>query len=210
MSQVAVLIPLMRPHRIAPVVQSIQESTTDYHIVVIATGECADAARELPVTLLEDDGGTWPKRINRGYELTTEPYVLTAADDLEFRSGWFEAIERAMPNADGVAAVNDLHNMAGVHFVLGKKYIQEFGCIDAPGTIAHGGYEHSYVDDEIRATAISHDRWLGVITDSVVEHMHVGRGKAPMDEIYRIGEASMSQGYALYTSRAHLWQQGEL
>ena len=207
MSQVAILIPTMRANRLPDVVRTIEESTDDYRIVVIATGECADVARTLPVTLIEDDGGTWAQRINHGVRETTEQFLFTGADDLAFRPGWFEAALRALdqfPNAVGLVAVNDLHNAAGVHFLFHRDYVTEFGCIDEPGVLCHEGYRHSYIDDEIRATALSHDRW-SIARDSIVEHLHAGAGKAPHDDVYTIGAESMPQGLALFQSRAHLW-----
>jgi hypothetical protein len=198
----------MRAHRIASVVQSIAESTEDYSIVVIAaTGECADAAKELPVTLLEDSGGTWPQRINAGYRITNEPYIFTGADDLAFRPGWFQAAMRVMETIDGVVAVNDLMNMAGVHYLISKNFIETIGGVidQPPGVIACESYTHQYVDDEIRATAIFRNRWGGVVRDSIVEHLHPGLGKSESDLTYQIGEASGSQGYQVFQSRAHLW-----
>jgi len=138
-----------------------------------------------------------------------EPFVFTAADDLQFRSGWFEAamIEmNRLPDCSGVVAVNDLHNMSGVHFLIARNYVDTLGGVidQAPGVAVNEGYRHTFCDDEIRATAKFRNRW-SFANAAVVEHLHTGAGKAPMDEIYRIGEASMSQGRELFTSRAHLW-----
>ena len=203
LAQIAVLIPLMRPHRIASVVRSIAESTeaSDYRIIVIATGECADAARELPVTLLEDNGGTWPQRINAGYKVSTEPMIFAAADDLEFHPGWFEAAMRSMSemNDCGVVAVNDLMNRAGVHLIFSRSYIETVGAAmgEPLGTVICESVQHAYSDDFARRTAMHHERWR-FCNDSVVEHLHCGLGKAPSDEVYTLGESSMAQGYAMY------------
>lgn len=209
MAQVAVLIPLMRAHRIAEVVQGIIETTPDPHIVVIATGECADAARALNVTLIEDNGGTWAQRINAGYKFTNEPYILTAADDLSFHANWFEPMQRALDAIDGggVVAVNDRYNMAGVHFGISRSYIESIGGVidEPPGVVCCESYRHAFVDDELRATAQYRERWGGVVKDSVVEHVHWGTGRAPSDAVYDIGAASMGPGLAIFRSRAHLW-----
>ncbi len=200
----------MRPHRLAAVVDSIAGSTSDYRIAVIAaTGPCADAAKELPVDLIEDSGGTWAQRINKAFAACTEPFFMTGADDLAFRPGWFEAALIALNQIPdgGVIAVNDLHNLGGVHFIFDRRYLDSIGGVidQPPGVVCCESYVHSYVDDEIRTTAIYHNRWGGVVRDSVVEHLHCGAGKAPHDAVYAAGEASMSQGHAMYTSRAHLW-----
>lgn len=197
----------MRPHRIAGLVQNIRETTPDPHIVVIATGECADASRDLNVTLLEDDGGTWPQRINAGYRVTTEPYIFTAADDLLFHAQWFPPILREQEAmGGGVTATNDLYNLNGVHFVIARSYIETFGAsADGPGTVMCDAYAHQFCDDECRAVAKKHGKWM-VVQDSVVEHLHVGAGKSPMDDVYRLGESTGNQDSAVFHSRAHLWQ----
>jgi hypothetical protein len=205
---VAILIPLMRPHKIGPLIENIAATTTDYRIIVIANGACADAVRELPVTLLEDEGGSWPERINRGYKITTEaePYFFTAADDLWFRDHWFEEAMKVMADVDGVVAVNDLHNPNGVHFLISRHYIETKGGVidEMPGMVACEKYRHAYVDDELRATAKMRKRW-GYAEDYIVEHMHVGAMKAPDDDIYQVGLQSMSQGLGVFQSRSKLW-----
>lgn len=208
MADVAVFIPLMRPNKIAPLVQNIAECTdVPHNIVVIATGECADAARDLNVTLIEDEGGTYPVRINRAFRETNEPHFLCAADDLWFRPGWYQAVMRVMEGIHGVVAVNDLMNSAGVHFFVERAFVNTLGgCIGEPGIVFHEGYLHSYCDDEFRATAKFHGRW-GYAQEAVIEHCHPGVGKSQSDETYRVGEASMTQGRELLHSRSHLWGQ---
>ena len=210
MSDVAILIPTMnRPHRMAPLLQSIAEATDIPHRVIFACNdqETVDELDRLGAWYDRDEGDTYAVRINRLFNLTTEPQVFLGADDLAFRAGWFQAAMIVMETINGVVAVNDLHNMAGVHFLVSRDFVNTLGgCIGEPGIVCHEGYRHAYVDDELRATAMSHGRW-GIAKDAVVEHLHPGAGKAPSDEIYRIGEASMSEGLAVFQSRAHLWQE---
>lgn len=212
MAQVGIIIPLMRPHRIAPVVQSIQESTTDYHIIVLATGECAEACKDLPITLIDDGGGTFPQRINRGYRASQEPFITTGADDVAFLSGWFEAAMRTMatlPNGSGVVGINDCYNAIGNHFVIARDYVETLGGVmDEPGVTMCEEYQHQYCDDDLRATAIFHGRWA-MSMESRIEHLHVGAGKSEMDAVYAAGEATSAQGRAVFMSRAHLWANKE-
>ena len=208
-SKVAVLIPLMRPHRLADVLRTLAESTTDYLAVVIATGECATVAKELGGCLLiEDEGGTYPVRINKGFAATKEPYVFLGADDISFRPGWFEAAMIEMHNVHGVVAINDLHNGAGVHFLVERDYVDTLGGTGdgEPGVVLHEGYLHTYCDDELRHVAQSRDRFR-FARDAIVEHMHPGAGKAPTDDTYAVGNATMSQGSEVFHERRHLWGQ---
>lgn len=205
--QVAVLIPLMRPLQIGPLVENIRETTSDCHIIVAATGECADASRDLGITLLEDEGGTYPSRINAMWRLCNEPYAFLGADDLRFTDGWFEAAMPVMNQVDGLVGINDLHNQAGVHFLISRRYIESPGAVmgEEPGNILSEKFRHAYCDDFVRKTAQHHGRW-GYARESVVEHLHPGAGKAPSDDVYLLGESTMGEGLAVYRSMDHLWQ----
>ena len=214
MSQVAILVPVLnRPHRVAPLIESIEESTDAPHRTIFAASDqpTIDELDRLGADYITDDGGndgTYPKRINRLFNATTESYVFTGADDLAFRANWFENAMRVMETLihnSGVVAINDLHNMAGTHFLISRGYINEFGgSADCVGQVLCEAYLHTYCDDELRAVAKSRDRFA-FAQQSIVEHLHVGAGKSPMDETYRIGEATMSQGFEVFQSRGHLW-----
>jgi hypothetical protein len=140
------------------------------------------------------------------YRETNEPYVFLAADDLAFRAGWFSAAMRVMEQVNGAVAVNDLHNMAGVHVLMARSYVETMGGTGdgIPGVVCCEEYLHAYVDDELRAVAQSRGRW-GFAKDAIVEHLHVGAGKAPNDSTYELGGSTMAQGLAMLQSRSHLW-----
>ena len=214
MSEVAILVPVLdRPHRIEPLLQSIAEATeVPYRVLFAASDQPSiDEIRRLGGNVIIDEGGdegSYAKRINRLYQETTEPYILLGADDLSFRPGWFPAARRAVDQLDGVVAINDLHNPAGVHFLLTRNYIETMGgCVNEPGVILHDGYRHAYCDDELRATATARGRF-GYAHESIIEHLHPGAGKSQTDHVYQIGAASMQQGRAVFMSRSHLWTIG--
>ena len=211
MAQVVIALPLMRPHNLAEVVRTIVESTDDYRIVVAAqTGPCVDACDGLPVEVMADDGGTWPARINRIVAATTEPFIFTAADDLAFRPGWFDAARIVMDQipGGGLVAVNDLMNRAGVHFLISREYVNTLGgsLADPPGVAMHEGFRHAYCDDFARKCAMHRGRW-GFAERSIVEHLHCGIGKAPHDEVYAQGESTMGEGMALFHSLNYLFEE---
>lgn len=215
MSSVAILVPILnRPHRIEPLLQSIADSTTLPHRVVFAASDqpSIDELTRLGASFITDEGGdegSYPRRINRLYAETTDPYLLLAADDLAFRPQWLEEAMKVMETLDGVVALNDQYNPAGVHFLVSRNYIETFGgCMDDSGVVLHEGYRHAYCDDEFRATARARGKWA-LAHSAVIEHLHVGAGKAPMDETYRIGEAAMPHDFGVFMSRAHLWNTGD-
>ena len=208
---VAILVPILnRPHRIEPLLANIHEATPEPHSVYFAASDQAsiDELDRLGATYIRDDGDTYANRINALAAQCNESYYFLAADDYQFHAGWFPNIMRVMDqfsNSSGVVVANDLYNAAGTAFLVAKSYVQEFGAvIDEPGHVLASPYVHSFVDDELRETAKHHGRFARS-TDSIVEHLHYGNGKAPHDDTYAKGEASMSQGREMFTSRAHLW-----
>lgn len=202
--RLAVLIPLMRPHRIAPLVENIRETTEPCNIVVIATGECADAARDLQVTLLEDEGGisgTYPNRINRAFRETTERYLFLGADDLAHHPQWFENALRVLEQGFSVVATNDRNNAAGVHFVVDRQYINEMGGYrDGQGNVLYPGLLHQFCDDALRETARKRGRFAHA-HDAIVAHQREWG-----DPIYTMGEAAGSHDHAVYVGNPDLWQ----
>ena len=214
MSEVGILVPVLdRPHRIEPLLQSIAAATdVPYQVYFGASDQPSiDEIRRLGAQLVIDEGGdegSYAKRINRLFRASSEPYVLLAADDLDFRPGWFFAARRVADQINGVVAVNDLYSVAGVHFLVTRDYIETLGgCVGEPGVVLHEGYRHAYCDDEMRATATARGRF-GYASDSIIEHLHPGAGKSQTDHVYQIGAASMSQGQSVFLSRTHLWTAG--
>lgn len=207
MAQLAIIIPLMRAPKIAPLVQNISETTSDYSITVLATGECAEVCEGLPVRLIDDGGGTFTQRINHGFRETTEPWTFTGADDIFFHAGWFDEVMKvAERTGAAVIAINDLMNPAGTHFAVQRSYIHELGGYkDGQGTVFYEAIAHAYCDDALRLTAQNRGKFE-YAREAIVEHMHVGCGKNEMDDIYRLGESTMHEGYQIFTSHSDLWQ----
>ena len=208
---VAILVPILnRPHRIEPLLANIHEATPEPHSVYFAASDQAsiDELDRLGAAYIRDNGDTYANRINTLFDFCNEPYCFLAADDYQFHFGWLPNIMRTMdqhPNSSGICVANDLYNAAGTAFLVARTYVQEFGAVvDEPGHVLCSQYVHSFVDDELRETAKHYGRFSRA-SDCIVEHLHYGNGKAPHDDTYARGEASMTQGRAMFTSRAHLW-----
>lgn len=209
---VAVLVPaLNRPHRVEPLVESIRDTTPNPDILFIldaddtATAEAATAAG----CRLIAPGGSYAHKINVGVRETTAPLLFLAADDLLFHPGWFQTANRHLTGDVHVVGVNDLCSkrvQAGIHathFLMTRWYAEQPTIDGATGPLCEE-YDHSYVDDELVATARRRGH-LAFATDAIVEHLHPDAGKADMDAIYEKGRANIRADRHKFWVRSALW-----
>lgn len=209
-SALAILIPVLdRPHRVEPVLANIRETTPDARVLFLADKDdlpehAAILAAGADVLIVD---GTYAHKINVGCRATKEPLVFTGADDLTFTAGWFEAAAAAVTGGVQVVGVNDdlkrRRERHATHFLLAREYAAE-PCIDGSQGPMFEGYDHSFIDDELIATATSR----GVYAyegSAVVAHQHWMNGRAPDDEVYRKGRARFRIDRRLFIRRSRLW-----
>lgn len=210
---IAVIVPaLNRPHRVAEVVASIRDTTPDPDILfVLDPGD--DATREEVAAnscRMISPGGNYARKINLGVRATKAPLIFLGADDLKFHSGWFETARGYLSDQVHVVGVNDLCSRrvrAGqhaTHFLMTREYALRPQIDERPGPLCEE-YDHSFVDDELVATA-RHRGALVFATDSYVEHLHPDAGKADWDPVYEKGRAHIRADRQLFWDRSHLWR----
>lgn len=215
-----ILIPVLRrPHRIAPLMESITATTPNGNVLFIAS-----PSDEAEIEALQKEGvkyvvmdadyegnGDYARKINYGYQITTEPFIFLGADDLRFHPNWFERASTFMVGRIGVVGTNDLGNSrvkAGqhsTHSLVSRAYIDRYGTIDERGKVLHEGYPHEFVDDELVGTARRRHAWA-FARYSIVEHLHPNWGKAPMDSLYAAQHQRMADGTELFRRRSRLWR----
>lgn len=210
-----VIVPVLRrPHRVAPLMDSLSVATSAPHRLLFVCDpddygeqEAVDAAGGERI----DVAGNYAVKINAGYRHTDEPLLFLGADDIDFHPFWFErAVAELADPAVGVVGTNDLGNprvIAGLHAthsLVTRSYVDQFGTIDEPGKVLHESYLHEYVDTEFVDTAKFRGAWA-FARDSVVEHMHPHWGKSPTDAIYDAHPGRMKVGARIYRRRQHLW-----
>lgn len=214
MAELVILLPVLgRPHRVKPVTESIRKATPDARIFFI----CSPGDDAMIEQVLKDPDldyvcfeAGYAGKINTAVDLTAEPLIFLAADDLDFREGWFEAAKEKLEDGIGVVGTNDLCNasvMAGefsTHSLVTREYTK-LGTIDDPTRLLHEGYPHEYVDREFCETAKAR-RAYAHAHDAIVEHLHPQIGKAPWDEIYSQQRSRMRVGRRIYSRRMHLWK----
>jgi len=207
---------LGRPQHVAPLLASLAASTPGCHVLFCTSPgdalveQAIDAAGCRRLTVARHLVGDYARKINAGYEATTEPLMFTGASDLRFHPGWFEAAAAKLAPGIGVVGTNDLGNpsvrqgLHATHSLVTRVYADVQGLIDRPGAILHEGYIHEYVDNELVETAQSRGAWAMAL-DARVEHLHPHWGKGQMDALYAQQPMRMRRSRIVYARRRHLW-----
>lgn len=211
---VTVIVPVMRrPHNAAPFMQSLRASTglaTVFAVADMEDRETAEAWKSAGAVVLDCAGsepGTFARKVNIGAAEASTPWLFLAGDDVRFHPGWLDHAQSVAGDQYHVIGTNDLANTrvaAGehaTHMLIRTSYVDEVGASwDGPKVVAHEGYGHWYVDDEIVTAAKRRGVWAMALA-SIVEHLHPLVGTAANDEVYELGQAKSKQDYARFRQR---------
>lgn len=217
---VLILVPVLkRPHRVVPLLDSIERSTPmpwdvlfipdpddDGEIEAIEQATQAFGERRVDYSCCE---GGWATKLNHALRTDVAPRYFLGADDLEFQPGWLEAADALLSDTIGVVGTNDLCNprvMSGehaTHFLVADWYAR-LGTADDPSVLLHEGYHHNFVDNEFIGTA-RHRNAYAFAEASHVKHLHPMNGTAENDEVYVKGQAGWTHDKRLARERQHLW-----
>lgn len=216
-SDIAIVVPMLgRPHRVGPLLASIEQTAPGAHVLFCLTPEDSRVIAAVKragrpwITVERQPVGDYARKINAGYRRTSQPLIMTGADDLLFHPGWWQAAVAELGPGIGVVGTNDLGNPRvtrgdhATHFLVTRDYIDRYGLIDQPGAVFYEGYPHEWVDDELVATAKHRGVWA-FAADSHVEHLHPNWGKGSIDQSYRAQPARIRQGRPLFERRSRLW-----
>lgn len=208
-----VLIPVLgRPHRVRAVLDAFTGTARGARVLFIANPDDQlelDAIAAAGGELLMVDGN-YAVKVNTAIRAVTEPLVFLAADDLKPRPGWLPAARGLLDGQVQVVGVNDLiprrpgRERHATHFLMTRQYALQPTIDGARGPL-HEGYTHSFVDDELIATA-RHRGVYAYAAGSHVEHLHPMTGGAPDDETYRLGRRHFKHDRRLHANRSPLWE----
>jgi hypothetical protein len=212
-TDLVVLVPVRgRPHRARPTIEGFKRTAPAARVVFIADPDDTQEQRAIKYAggeLLIHQGG-YASKINHGVQVTDEPLVFLAADDLDPQPGWLQAATSTLMQRDVEAVgVNDLiprrpgRRGHATHFLLTREYAERPTIDDQPGPLSTA-YDHSFVDDELIATA-KHRRVYAYCDDAHVRHLHPMAGNAPDDETYQRGRRRFRADRALFNERSRLW-----
>jgi hypothetical protein len=192
--------------------QSLRASTGLARVYAVCqSGDEATAAAWLDAgaeVLESGEQTSFAAKANLGYAKMAQPWVLLVGSDVHFYPGWLDqAMAAAAPTGAQVVGTNDCGNprvIAGehaTHMLIRRSYIDEHGSSwDGPGVVAHEGYRHNFVDNELVAVAKQRGVWAMALA-SKVEHLHPFWGRAEMDEVYKLGQSHFEEDRALFAER---------
>lgn len=195
MSEIAVIVPVLnRPHRAAPFMESLRESTDLTQAYAHANDADASAWLAAGANVLTTPLVTFAEKVNDAYGRTFEPWLFLTGDDVTFHAGWADELLRVAAETGAmVVGSNDLTNARAEegshspHMLISRQYIADVGASwDGPGVVCHSGYRHMFVDDEI-VTVAKQRGVFAYATDAVVEHLHPVAEKSEVDATYRLG-----------------------
>lgn len=213
--ETAVIVPVMRrPDNAAPFMASLRASTGLARVYAVADADDVDtikAWQDAGAHVLSapwTEPGTFAEKVNAGYRMTGEPWLFLVGDDVRFHPGWLDRAQYvASTTGAQVVGTNDLgnHNVRrgehATHWLIAREYIDQQGASwDGPGVVAHEGYHHWCIDDEIVTAAKQRGVWAAAV-DSIVEHLHPYFGKADVDEVYERGQRHSDEDQALFKAR---------
>jgi hypothetical protein len=204
-----IIVPrLGRPEKVQPLRENIEENTTLPYRLLFVYSESEDLEQNEGYDHLFCPYHSWAAKLNWAYERSEEPYILCAADDLRFHSGWLEIILNHLVEGIHVVGTNDLGNPAvlrgeySTHPFLTRYYADTYGTVDGPKRIMVE-YPHVYADVEFCLTAKARGMW-NFAKDSIVEHLHPYWGKGVWDRTYSVGEALQSASDVMWEKRKDL------
>jgi glycosyltransferase involved in cell wall biosynthesis len=217
----AILIPVLnRPHRVAPLIESVNACTPEANLLFLCSPGDKDEIKAVEqaganhvIVPWRNGPADYARKMNLGFKTTTEQFIFLGADDIRFQPGWFEACLEVHQRTNAcVIGTNDganarvLSGQHSTHTLVHRDY-GECGTIDRPDLLLTELYTHEFVDDELVQTAI----WRGTYAHArlaIVTHDHPDWGKAEMDDTYRLGRAGRAQDQQTYMSRAPMWGRG--
>lgn len=209
----AILVPVLRrPHRVQPLLASIAAATPEPHRVLFITDHDDQEERAAVAAAGGEElvaRGSYARKINAGIRATREPLIFLGADDLTFQPGWLAAALEQITAGAHVVGVNDLierrpgRDGHATHFLITRNYARRPTIDGRPGPLCEL-YDHSFVDDELIATATRRSAYA-YAPGAHVRHEHPMNGTAPDDDTYRRGRARFRDDRRLHQRRSRLW-----
>lgn len=220
MGEIAVIVPVIeRPDAAARFMESWENTSSMSAVYAVAGPGDAATVKAWRAAgarrVLRAGGSKFSTKVNAGYRWTIEPWLLLVGDDVEFTPGWEQA---ALAVAEETGALmistndgsgrDEILSQLAVHPMINRTYIDKVGCtVDGPGTIAHEGYTHWYVDQEWSLLARARGQ-LAYARQALIRHNHPAWGTGEWDHIYEIARQGAEADKLLCLSRLERYFSG--
>lgn len=226
---VDIFIPVYhRPQNVKPLIESLFYNTPKNTVRPLFIVEDSDVAEREAIRrilwvddvmvhrlVVPDTCHTFAHKVNLAFNVTMAPWVLLIGDDVRFHKDWLDGLLRQIHATVDGAVFGTMDSLPGeegesrveagqhaTHILLDRTYVEnEGGGWDRHGILAHEGYHHWYVDDEIVTAAKQRGVWGGVARESIIEHLHPLFDKSDDDEVYREGQSHSKEDKVLFRSR---------
>lgn len=171
-----------------------------------------EALESRSVNLVYHDG-TYPVKINAGYRLGHQPFVLPTADDVVFHEGWLDPVLPLFHRNPllQVLGTDDLSPATADRShatmpIIRRHYVDARGAAwGETGTVFHEGYRHNFCETELWQLA-SHRGVTAWAEGAVIEHLHPAWGKRAEDATDEKGNKQGWEGdEALFRKRREQW-----
>ena len=219
---IAIIIPTRgRPEKVSVMVKNIEATITYPHQVYFyidsddsaTIAACKDAKANFVIGSPSDKYG---KKINTAYHQTIEPFLMLAADDVEFTPGWDKTM-MAQFDDPKIGIVGHYDNWLigqtgkhGSHLLVRRAYIQKFsGVEDEENTIYSTQYFHYNTDIETEQTAMK--RGAFAMSKAIIYHHHWVNGESQKDATYtQAFNENMDHDNKIFNQRRHRFEQFNL
>lgn len=213
-TDLAVLVPVLRrPHRVRPLLDTFRAATPGTPRVVFICDPDDEPEREAVAEAGGEElvvSGGYATKVNAAVAVTDEPLIFLAADDIHPEPGWLDAANAELQGEIGVVGVNDLISRRpgreghATHFLMARWYAV-LPTIDGSCGPLCEAYTHSFVDDELIATATRRGAYT-YAPNAHVRHEHPMNGTADDDDTYRKGRQHFRDDRRLFQRRSRLWR----
>lgn len=207
MADTAVLVPTMRPGNAAAFMASFAAAGDPATVYAVTDDKTAKVWQDEGAQVIVGEAVTFAQRVNLGYRQTDQPWLFLVGDDVRFRRRWLANAKMVAGRRWHVVGTNDRCNPRVIvgdhatHLLVRRSYVAEVGASwDGPGMVAHEGYRHWFVDDEIVTAAKQRGVWAMALS-SVVEHLHPMVGRAEWDAVYELGQMHADGDRDLFRAR---------
>jgi glycosyltransferase involved in cell wall biosynthesis len=199
---IAVLVPTYkRSSRLKDFIQNFKDNSSQatlYFIITPDDKETKECLDELGYSHYFVVEGEYVAAINYGFKNTEEPFVLCAADDIEFTKDWDMRLLSEMkdPRINVAGGIDDwLISQSGVHIshpLIRRSYIKD--------DLYHPGYKHYMCDIEFVQRSWK-DNCIKIIHETLLHHRHPEVKTAEEDETYLHSRVNLDADWQIYMSR---------